>query len=324
MITNLERSTESIIKIQRLKMASNIPEETISREAGSREPSAGEGQTKVKHRFSEPWEDSDLILVVEDEKFHVHRLILSMNSPVFKAMFKSQFKEATSKEIPLPEKKASEVLDLLKLIYFKHVIQEPVEITMLNVEHLLKLSDEYEIKHVFESCVSFVVKQPKLKQNVMKLRKMAVMYNLKSVLEGCEDFLENLKLKTLREIVDFKDLDRDTLQHFLEQRIERLEKFVDQVYPEYMAVLEYVMEKQQVDVCKEHISKGKFKSNRRIDSEVIRRCQKCWQQISCSFEVVTSSYQQKYRHKEGTPNSYFFPYPSTSCSINDFYVLKNG
>ena len=52
-----------------------------------------------------------------------------MNSPVFKAMFKSQFKEATSKEIPLPEKKAGEVLDLLKLIYFKHVIQEPVEIT---------------------------------------------------------------------------------------------------------------------------------------------------------------------------------------------------
>ena len=90
---------------------------------------AGEGQTKVKHRFSEAWEDSDLILVVEDEKFHVHRLILSMNSPVFKAMFKSQFKEAISEEIPLPEKKASEVLDLLKLIYFKHVIQEPVEIT---------------------------------------------------------------------------------------------------------------------------------------------------------------------------------------------------
>ena len=305
-------------------MASNIPEETISREGGSREPSAGEGQTKVKHRFSEPWEDSDLILVVEEEKFHVHRLILSMNSPVFKAMFKSKFKEATSKEIPLPEKKASEVLDLLKLIYFKHVIQEPVEITMLNVEHLLKLSDEYEIKHVFESCVSFVEKQPKLKQNVMKLRKMAAMYNLNSVLEGCEDFLENLKLKTLREIVDFKDLDRDTLQHFLEQRIERLEKFVDQVYPEYMGVLEYMMEKQQYDICNEHISKGKLKSNRRIDNEVIRRCQKCRQQISRSFEAETSYYQEKYRHKEGTPYSYVIMFESTSCSINDFYVLKNG
>ena len=308
-------------------MASNIPEKTISREAGSREPSAGEGQTKVKHRFSEPWEDSDLILVVEDEKFHVHRLILSMNSPVFKAMFKSQFKEATSKEIPLPEKKASEVLDLLKLIYFKHVIKEPVVITMLNVEHLLKLSDEYEIKHVFESCVSFVEKQPKLKQNVMKLRKMAAMYKLNSVLEGCEDFVETLKLETLREIVDFKDLDRDTLQRFLEQRIKRLEKFFDQVYPEYMGMVEYVMEKQQYDqydICREHMSKGKLKNDRRIDSQVIRGCQKCRQQISFSFDAETSSYQEKYRRKEGTRNSYLLPCPSTSFSINDFYVLKNG
>ena len=80
---------------------------------------------KVNHRFSEPWEDSDVILVVENEKFHVHRLILSMNSPVFKAMFKSEFKEATDNEIPLPEKNASEVLDFLKQLY----IQERQEIS---------------------------------------------------------------------------------------------------------------------------------------------------------------------------------------------------
>ena len=85
-------------------------------------------EKKVSHCFSEPWEDSDVILVVENEKFHVHRLILSMNSPVFKAMFKSQFKESTANEIPLPEKKASEVLDFLKQIYFQY-IEERVEIT---------------------------------------------------------------------------------------------------------------------------------------------------------------------------------------------------
>ena len=77
-------------------------------------------QDKVtKHRFSEPWENSDLILVVEDEKFHVHRLILTMNSPVFKAMFKSGFQEATNNEIPLPGKKANKVLDFLKQFYME-------------------------------------------------------------------------------------------------------------------------------------------------------------------------------------------------------------
>ena len=85
-------------------------------------------EKKVQHRFSEPWEDSDLILIVEDEKFYVHRLLMSMNSPVFKAMFKSQFKEATSSEIPLPEKKADEVLDFLNHIYC-HYVEESVKIT---------------------------------------------------------------------------------------------------------------------------------------------------------------------------------------------------
>ena len=86
-------------------------------------------EEKVKHRFSEPWEDSDVILVVENEKFHVHRLILSMNSPVFKAMLKSQFKEATANEIPLPEKKANELLNFLKKVYGFRYTQERVEIT---------------------------------------------------------------------------------------------------------------------------------------------------------------------------------------------------
>ena len=85
----------------------------------------GKEQEKVKHRFSEPWEDSDLILTVEDEKFHVHRLILSMNSPVFKAMFKSGFQEANNNEIQLPGKRGNEVLDFLKQFY----IQEKEEIT---------------------------------------------------------------------------------------------------------------------------------------------------------------------------------------------------
>ena len=52
-----------------IMMASNIPEETVSSEGESRELSAGE--TKVKHRFLEPWEDGDLILVVEDEKMFI-------------------------------------------------------------------------------------------------------------------------------------------------------------------------------------------------------------------------------------------------------------
>ena len=84
---------------------------------------------KVKHCFAEPWEDSDVILVVENEQFHVHRLILSMSSPVFKAMFKSQFKEAAANEIPLPGKKPNEVLDFLIKMYGPHHSKTELQIT---------------------------------------------------------------------------------------------------------------------------------------------------------------------------------------------------
>lgn len=71
--------------------------------------------------------------MVGNEKFHVRRVLLSINSPVFKAMFKSGFQEATKNEIPLPGKKANEVLDFLKQFY----VQEREEITSKSV-HVFK------------------------------------------------------------------------------------------------------------------------------------------------------------------------------------------
>ena len=43
--------------------------------------------------FSEPWLFSDVVFVVEDKKFHVHRYVLAQWSPVFETMFSSEFKE---------------------------------------------------------------------------------------------------------------------------------------------------------------------------------------------------------------------------------------
>lgn len=52
-----------------------------------------------KHQYSEPWDDSDVVLNVEDERFHVHSNILGFASPVFKAMLSSNFKEGRQKII---------------------------------------------------------------------------------------------------------------------------------------------------------------------------------------------------------------------------------
>lgn len=89
--------------------------------------------------FSQPWEFSDTVLVVEGNKFHVHRSVLGMWSPVFSTMFTAQFKEKTADEIPLPEKKATEVKEMLLVIY----PTSAREINRKNFLILLNLAKEY-------------------------------------------------------------------------------------------------------------------------------------------------------------------------------------
>lgn len=67
---------------------------------------------------------TDLTLVVEGQKIQVNKAVLSEDSPVFNTMFNSNFKERTSKEIELEDKKAADVVEFLKCFYpnMKHPV----------------------------------------------------------------------------------------------------------------------------------------------------------------------------------------------------------
>ena len=67
--------------------------------------------------FASPWNDSDIVLVVEDQELHVHKWILTSQSPVFKAMFDGHFQEANQDKITLEEKDLQSMIQFLKLLY---------------------------------------------------------------------------------------------------------------------------------------------------------------------------------------------------------------
>ena len=96
---------------------------------------------ELDHEFSKPWEQSDVVLLVEGQQFHVHRLILAMISPVFSRMFSSDFKEKDADKIPLPEKKAAEIREMLLVIYpsFCKPVNE------INLHFLRPLAREYQM-----------------------------------------------------------------------------------------------------------------------------------------------------------------------------------
>ena len=64
-----------------------------------------------KQDFSQPWKFSDVVLVVEEERLHVHRAVLAIASPVFEKMFTLEFQEKDKNEIPLPGKSSTEIKD---------------------------------------------------------------------------------------------------------------------------------------------------------------------------------------------------------------------
>lgn len=67
--------------------------------------------------FSEPWDLSDAVIIVENERLHVHKSILSLCSPVFKRMLASDFKEVITNEITLPGKRKEKIKEMLRNMY---------------------------------------------------------------------------------------------------------------------------------------------------------------------------------------------------------------
>lgn len=98
---------------------------------------------------------SDVILVVGQERFYCHRLLLSLVSPVFTRMFDGSFREHDNREIHLEGKTSESILELLKYIY----PQFHGRVTPENVEAFLLLADEYMIEHLKQPCKDLLIEQ---------------------------------------------------------------------------------------------------------------------------------------------------------------------
>ena len=103
--------------------------------------------------FSQPWQFSNVVLVVEEDRFNVHRCILGMWSEVFTTMFTAQFKEKTAEEVPLPGKKSAEIREMLLVIY--PTSAKPIDES--NYAFLLDLAKEYMMAKLTEKCENYVI-----------------------------------------------------------------------------------------------------------------------------------------------------------------------
>ncbi|XP_028396768.1 TD and POZ domain-containing protein 4-like [Dendronephthya gigantea] len=126
--------------------------------------------------FSKSWNNSDVVLLVDGEEFHVHRSILSLQSPVFHAMFNGNFKDATQDKIELKDDMNHKaMLQFLILLYPSNMLDEvkgSVSITDENVFEILQLADKYGAINIIKQCMK---EAGRLKpENTMRLLPYAV------------------------------------------------------------------------------------------------------------------------------------------------------
>ena len=173
--------------------------------------------------FAEPWKLSDVVLVVEEQRFHVHRSILALWSPVFERMFTSDFKEKNSDEIPLPGKKASEIKELLQMMYPS--LEEKV-ITSDNCYFLLDLAREYQIASITRKCEDFLVSAVKTRteNDLLAVLIVGQGYELQTLIKSCVCEARRLSLKDLKQHTNRSEIDSDNYAQITEGIIERLEK----------------------------------------------------------------------------------------------------
>ena len=177
--------------------------------------------------FSQPWKLSDLVLVVEEERFHVHKAMLAFWSPVFEKMFTSEFQEKVANEVPLPGKKASEIKELLSLIYPSLTEKE---ITEGNCYFLFKLAHEYQMAAIVTRCEDFMAEKvkEKAKESVLTDLIFAQTYKLEKLKLASVAQAHCLSLDELKEDEMFDQIQEDNLKGILEGIMKRLQTELDE------------------------------------------------------------------------------------------------
>ena len=172
--------------------------------------------------FLEPWKSSDVILVVEDQKFHVHRSILGFWSPVFEKMFTLEFKEKNSDEIPLPGKKASEIQTLLLMMYPS---VEEKQVTKVNCYFLFELAHEYQIESIARKCEALMTSMVKerMENDVLAMLIYGQKYELKTLISTCIYEARRLTLMELKNHKRRLEIEPDNYLQIAEGIIQRLE-----------------------------------------------------------------------------------------------------
>jgi hypothetical protein len=172
--------------------------------------------------FTEPWHMSDVVLIVEDKKYHVHKATLSMWSPVFEKMFTAGFMEKNATEIALSGKKAKEIKEMLLVIYPMSKL-----VTEENCYYLLSLAQEYQMEQLTERCEKYLLQREKTPFQAIDFLVIAHLFDMTELGRQCVEIAKHMSLCELRKHDKYSQIEPEVGRHLADRRIEMLEMKVN-------------------------------------------------------------------------------------------------
>ena len=126
----------------------------------------------------------------EDESIPVHKFILQLRSPIFKAMLSSTMKESTSSEIIISDFDHDVVKEFITFLYL-----DTCDTRALGAKSLLAIAHKYEVKGLMQACELDLIKMLSI-SNVVELLIFADLYESNELKIKALTFIKN-NLKVL-------------------------------------------------------------------------------------------------------------------------------
>lgn len=150
---------------------------------------------------------SDVSLIVGDDRFQVHKIILSMRSEVFRNMFQSGMQEAASDEIAIGEADPEDFRLFLEYIY-KDTL-DPANMSIEKIGNLIDLGERYQVNGIKSHAAPVLAQHIKPDLSMDELAgiwNLAYLYGLETVSTRCErELINRINLDTLEAIAEFAE-----------------------------------------------------------------------------------------------------------------------
>lgn len=161
----------------------------------------------ASRKFTEPFSQSDVSFSVEGKLIYAVKSTMSMWSPVFETMFGGRFKESKAKVVELPEKRFTDILELVSVL---HPPNKPVDEN--NYEILLPLAREYQMDGLIQRIDEYLtrVERPSFRQLFL-----AEEYSMVKAKQRCCEFLKRLSLRSMLCDEWFTELSAETRAEIL-------------------------------------------------------------------------------------------------------------